>query len=65
MTAPEKLEAWLADNGIKKTWFAEKRMRVTKTTLSRWLSGVQVPGLHTQMQIQDATNGAVAVEDWI
>ena len=64
MNAPAKLAAYFDSTGIKKSWFAEKRMRVTRSTLSAWLAGRSVPPLHTQMQIQDATDGAVMVEDW-
>lgn len=64
MTAPEKLAAWLDNNGIRRDWFAEKRMRVNKSTLTRWLSGAQMPAMTARLQIQDATDGAVPVEAW-
>lgn len=62
MTAPEKLAAYFDQTGIKKTWFA-KRVGVKKATISRWLAG-QVPTMTARLVIQDATDGAVKVEDW-
>lgn len=62
MTAPDKLDAYLRGNGVSKVWFA-KRCGVNRTTLHKWING-HLPSMTARLVIQDATDGAVRVEDW-
>ena len=40
-------------------------MGVQQVTVYRWASGDRIPPLHTAIEIEAATNGAVTCRDWI
>lgn len=58
------LREYLTENGIVHSFFARK-MGVTTTRLSLWLSGRSLPRLESIVQIEKMTKGAVKTEDWI
>lgn len=62
-TAPEKLSAWIAREGRKKAWFAD-RIGATSAMVSRWLRCGVIPAARYREAIEKTTGGAVAASDW-
>ena len=59
-----RLKDYLKHERISYKIFAYK-MGVQQVTVYRWASGDRIPPLHTAIEIEDATNGAVTCRDWI
>ena len=55
---------YLASNGLKASAFAA-RLGVDRSTVGRWLSGVQRPDWDTLEKIHAATGGAVTANDFM
>lgn len=60
----EKLEAYLAANGIRQSQFAE-RIGVTQATVSKLIAGSVAPSLALAVRIQRETFGAVPCDAWV
>lgn len=58
------LSAWLRDNEVSQSVFAE-RIGISRATLSRIINGRQQPSVGVAISIENATDGHVDVKGWL
>ena len=58
-----KFAKWIALNGLKKQWVAEK-IGVHPGHMSRYMSGKAVPSLARMVRIEELTKGEVRASDF-
>ena len=63
MTNPEKLKAWLKDQGYMNRWLS-KRLVCSVTTVSYYLMGRSSPSKARAEKIAELTQGAVPADQW-
>ncbi|MDE2239043.1 MAG: helix-turn-helix transcriptional regulator [Rhodospirillales bacterium] len=59
-----KLAQYLAENGLKHQWFAEK-LGITKFRMSGIITGKKTPTLGEIAEIERLTTGAVTFHDFV
>jgi predicted XRE-type DNA-binding protein len=63
MTAGEKLKKWLEWQKLSQSEAGE-RFGVDQSQVSRWINGTAVPRFSKMLEIQERTDGFVALSDW-
>lgn len=61
---PQRLAEWLTDNGIKRSWFADK-VDVLPSTVTRWCAGDYPPQKRRAAKMEKLTEGAVPAAGWL
>lgn len=62
--AAVKLAEHLAAKNIKPSAFAAE-IGEYPSTISRYLDGTNIPGIETALVIEQHTDGAIPIEDWV
>lgn len=61
--AHQKLSAWLAVEGRKKSWLASQ-VSVRPNAVTAWVNGKSIPIPALRERIEEVTNGAVSAQEW-